>query len=60
MTELLTPAQVAKMLKISVRALRNPTFREILSAIPLGGRLVRYDAADVEAAIQRMKTISKE
>ncbi len=56
MTELLTPAQVAKILKVSVRALQKPKFRAILPPVKLAGWLVRYDAADIEAAIQRMKT----
>jgi len=53
--ELLTPAEVAKLLKITKRTLFKPAFRDIISPIRLGPSMLRYDAADVQQAINRLK-----
>jgi len=55
-TELATPAECAKTLKISRRCLTNWDKRRVIPSI-LVGRVRRYDLARVKAALEKFEQV---
>jgi excisionase family DNA binding protein len=48
----LTLRETADLLRVSQRTVARMTARGLLRSLPLGGRIVRYAAADVRAIIE--------
>lgn len=50
----LTPDQIAEMLGVCTRTIRNLTAKGLIPTVKLTGKIVRYPRAGVEAALQKL------
>lgn len=53
----LTQREVAEYLNVTDRTVRNFVSRGLLPAYRVGGRVVRFDARDVEALLRPIPTV---
>jgi excisionase family DNA binding protein len=49
--EILTPAETARLLRVTERTIRNLTSRGLLKPIKLSERLVRFRRSDIERSL---------